>query len=92
VVSQSPAAVRVEIWYLYQFGVIPAGGQPGPGVWRRAQIALRWDAAAHDWRITRDFTFTEGPDPHVQTPSSVERTEAVEPLGGAWQMYADAAE
>ncbi|MEV6349583.1 hypothetical protein [Actinoplanes sp. NPDC051851] len=92
VASYGTAAARIEVWHLYQLEVVAPGAQPGPGRWRRATIALRWDAGASDWRITADFQFADGPDPQVANPSRLERAESLAGLGAGWRLYADAQE
>lgn len=91
VVSYGPVAARVEIWHLYQVGVVPPGAQPGPGQWRRAQAAVRWDIAANDWRLSSDLTFVDGPDPQVAVPSRLERAAMLARLGEGqgWLLYAN---
>lgn len=92
VVSYGPDAAQIEVWHLYQLGVVAPDTQPGPGRWRRATITLRWDGGAGDWRITADFRFADGPDPKVANPSRLERTEVLARLGEGWRLYADTRE
>lgn len=90
VVSSSDSAAQVEIWYLYQLGVVPPGGQPTPGQWRRATLTLRWDPGAGDWRLSGDFRFADGPDPQTANPSPLERAAVLARVGTGWRLYADA--
>jgi len=92
VVSYGGGTARVEIWHLYQVGLVPPGGQPAPGRWRRAVVPLRWDGAAGDWRLTADFRLTEGPDPRVAAPSRLERASMLARLGDGWRLYANTQE
>lgn len=92
VVSYDGAAAQVEVWHLYQLGVVAPGAQPGPGVWRRATGVVRWDASGRDWRLASDFGFVDGPDPKVAVPSRIERVEALAPTGDGWRLYANTQE
>jgi hypothetical protein len=90
VVTYDGTTARIEVWHLYQLGVVSPGAQPGPGVWRRATGTVHWDAGADDWRMTEDFRFAPGPDPKVALPSRLERAEALVQTGAAgWWLYAN---
>ncbi|MDM4723321.1 hypothetical protein QTQ03_28360 [Micromonospora sp. WMMA1363] len=92
VASYDGGSARVDVWHLYQLGVVPPGGRPGPGRWRRAAVSLRWDDSVRDWRLTADFAFADGPDPRVAAPSRLERTALLSRLGEGWRLYANTGE